>query len=173
MGQDDSDRRTDLLARCDELIGEQAKYASRSKVGYHVCFCVAAFASLATPMLIGYLPAGTYGAKVIEGGVSALGALCLGLLARFKWDRDFVRHSSAVALLKSEKSKFNTRTTPRYAPGAVDAMDTFSTSIEAIYLNEVAEFVEQTRAQEPAASGLDESSAAKHGPKHASTRRSK
>ena len=73
-------------------------------------------------------------------------------MANYRWREDWIRYAVAGETLRSEKTKFLTRTTQDYALAlpSSEAFDNFVYRMESLAISEVSEWRNQlARAQEP------------------------
>jgi hypothetical protein len=133
---DETDYRKAALRRCEMLIKNYEKYSLRAW-RYYTGFQVATLVLAGlTPFLLLY---GSGVPQPIQALPSALAALAAGINAVFHSREDAIRQRITRELLKSERAKFLTRTSPRYGTGVSDAkaLDHFVCRIEELTINEV------------------------------------
>jgi uncharacterized protein DUF4231 len=124
------------LVRCDDLIRYYTTYSLRAW-RYYTGFQVA------TLVLAGFTPflilLGDAVPHALQALPAALAALAAGVNAVFHSREDAIRLRITRELLKSEKAKFETRTSPGYGTDLPDAtaLDHFVCRIEELTINEV------------------------------------
>lgn len=126
-------RRTAAMTRYAQQLAWYERHANSDQLSFKASQVITlAFAAL-TPVLIAFggVPPG------IEAACSAAAAVSAGVLAVFNWRSNWIRFARTAELLKSEKARFDTRTSP-YSSDLDDeaVLNMFMTRIEATALNE-------------------------------------
>ena len=134
-------RRAKALERCAQQVEWYERHARIASRSFTVFQAAAIVLGALTPVLIlvTNLP------KAVQALPAALASIAAGLVAMFRWLENRTRFSYTAEALKSERLKFETRTTPSYATSLADerALENFVARIEEISLREVAEWRSQ------------------------------
>lgn len=137
-------RRTAAMTRYAQQLAWYERHADKDQLGFKASQVITLTFAALTPVLIAFggVPSG------IEAACSAAAAVSAGVLAVFNWRSNWVRFARTAELLKSEKARFDTRTSPYSSDlGDEGVLNMFMTRIEAAALNETNDWgVELARA---------------------------
>ncbi len=129
------------LERCEDQIKWYSWAKRRQRILYQTFQFTAIVLSGLTPVLILWsdLP------KTLQALPAAVAAIASGLIGIFQWKENYSRFGYSAEALKSEKIKFETRTTRRYGAKLDDyeALENFVTRIEALIMDEVTDWRSQ------------------------------
>ena len=144
------------LARCDGMIAWYEQHVVQSRRWYRLFSTATIVLSGLTPILILWpQPPGAAVHPLIQAAPAALAALFATLVANYRWREDWIRYAVAGETLRSEKTKFLTRTTQDYALALPrsEAFDNFVYRMESLAISEVSEWRNQLaqKTNEPAA----------------------
>jgi len=134
------------LKRCEGMIEWYDRSRNRARLWYRGFQTAIILLTGITPLLILWGPDGV--PRWLQAGPPAIAALCAAMIAAYHWREDWVRYTVTAELLRSEKFKYRTRTTPQYAIGLPEpvALDNFMRRIEAVAASEVADWRNQNAA---------------------------
>lgn len=157
MSQADStlNPRERALKRCQENINWYEKAKHRQRLAYQSFQVSAIVLSGLTPVLIlwGDLP------KALQALPAALAAIAARMAGVFQWKESYPRFAYVCEALKSERLKFETRTTAEYGPDLDkhQALDNFVVGREALVMDEVTDWRTQVQkaASSPSRSGQE------------------
>src|SRR5262249_48061094 len=112
--------------------------------------------SAITPVLILWQPGGPTN-PIVQAAPAALAALIAALGTQYRWREDWIRFAVAAETLRSEKSKFERRTTKDYSLSLSDsaAFDNFVFRVESLAISEVSEWRNQLVHKSNDASGSE------------------
>ncbi len=131
------------LKRCQELIDKYGRLRERHRIAYHGLQVAAIALSGITPVLILWtgLP------EVIKALPAALAAIATGVIGIFQWNESYPRCTYVCEALKSERVRFETRTTKAYTATLDDqqALNNFVTNMENIVLSEITDWRSETQ----------------------------
>ena len=126
------------LAQCQQHIEfyDEAKW--RQRIAYQSFQAAVIVLSGLTPILILWSNL----CEALQALPSALAAIAAGLLGIFQWRANYVRFAYVCEALKSERLKFETRTTADYDKGLDDhvALSNFVARMERIVMREVSDW---------------------------------
>ena len=147
---DFSERRRLAIQRCRENINFYARYNRLDGILHHSFQLMAIVLAGITPVLIllSDLP------KAVQALPAALAAVFGSFSGLFHWRDDWVRFGMTAELLKSELTRYLTRSAPNYSLSVIDedALSTFVQRMENLILSETLEW----RRQAIEAAGLAE-----------------
>ena len=126
------------LTQCQQHINWYDKAKDRQRIAYQSFQVAAIVLSGLTPILILWSDL----SKVLQALPAALAAIAIGLLGIFQWRANYVRFSYVCEALKSERLKFETRTTADYDMklDEHEALGNFVTRMEALVMSEVTDW---------------------------------
>ncbi len=144
MGNETSPQQTDTtprglaLAQCQKHIDWYDKAKGRQRIAYQSFQAAVIVLSGLTPILI----LCTDLCEALQALPAALAAIAAGLLGIFQWRANYVRFAYVCEALKSEKLKFETRTTADYDTKLSDhdALSNFVARMERIVMREVSDW---------------------------------
>jgi hypothetical protein len=130
--------RDKALDRCNELIDWYDKTKRQQHIAYQSFQVAAIVLSGVTPSLILW----NHQSKVWQALPAALAGIAMGLIGIFQWRANYVRFGYVCEALKSEKLKFETRTTADYDTklDEHEALGNFVTRMEALVMSEVTDW---------------------------------
>ena len=139
-----AEQRKGALQRCEKMIGWYEQQLTRARRAYRLFGTATILLSSITPILILWQPFGPTN-LIAQATPAALAALFAALLTNYRWREDWVRYAVAAETLRSEKTKFETRTTQDYALSLPDAVafDNFVFRMESLAISEVSEWRNQ------------------------------
>lgn len=126
------------MERCSDAIGWYDKHKGLDRWAFYATQTLAISLGALAPVAVVSLPE----LKWLHALLPALGAIAAGLGASFGFRENWVRFGVTEELLKSERAKFQTRTTPPYATTVADevALSNFVDRVEAIVLSEATQW---------------------------------
>ena len=126
------------LDRCEKLIDWYDKTKRLQRIAYQGFEVAAIVLSGLTPILILWSNL----CEVLQALPAALAGIAIGLLGIFQWRANYVRFGYVCEALKSEKLKFETRTTADYDTKLDEhkALGHFVTRMEALVMSEVTDW---------------------------------
>lgn len=126
------------LTYCQKLIGWYETHKKRQRYAYWVSQIVTVILSGITPILIlvGNIPA------IWQAIPPAIVTINIGLSGVFQWKENYLRFAYTSQALKSEKIRFETRSSKEYdrKMDAADALDRFVTRVDIIAMGEMEEW---------------------------------
>jgi hypothetical protein len=131
------------IQRCEELIARYDSLRNRHRIAYHTLLVASLVLSGITPVLV--LATGL--SPVIQALPAALAAIATGVIGIFQWRDSYPRCTYVCESLRSEETKYRTRTTPAYSSDLADqqALNNFVMRVEAIVINEITDWRAQTQ----------------------------
>lgn len=126
------------LAQCQKHIDFYEGTKTRQRIAYQSFQAAVIVLSGLTPILILWSNL----SEALQALPSALAAIAAGLLGIFQWRANYVRFAYVCEALKSERLKFETRTTADYDKALDDhvALSNFVARMERIVLREVSDW---------------------------------
>jgi Protein of unknown function (DUF4231) len=133
------------LARCDGMLGWYEGRLSRARLWYRLFNTVTVILAAATPVLILWQPPGISISPIWQAAPAALASLFATLIGTYRWREDWIRYTVAAETLRSEKTKYTTRTTQDYGLqlSLGEALDNFVYRMESLAISEVSEWRNQ------------------------------
>ncbi len=131
------------LQRCDGMLDWYERHLTRARLWYRAFNTATVILAAATPVLILWQPAGV--SPIWQAAPAALASLFATLIGSYRWREDWIRYAVAAETLRSERTKFTTRTTQDYglALPASQAFDNFVYRMESLAISEVSEWRNQ------------------------------
>jgi hypothetical protein len=131
------------LGRCDGMIDWYEKHLTRARVCYRIFNTLTVVLAAATPVLILWQPPGV--SVIWQAAPAALASLFATLIGSYRWREDWIRYAVAAETLRSERTKYTTRTTQDYGLTLTesDAFDNFVYRVESLAISEVSEWRNQ------------------------------
>jgi hypothetical protein len=140
------------LERCDGMLAWYETHLGRARLWYRLFNTLTVVLAAATPVLILWQPTGI--SPIWQAAPAALASLFATLIGSYRWREDWIRYAVAAETLRSERSKYLTRTTQDYglALSASEAFDNFVFRMESLAISEVSEWRNQLaqKTNEPA-----------------------
>lgn len=137
-------RNQTALNRCRSLIEWYESNARNARLLYRGFQSAALILSALTPVLILWTQLPT----ALQALPAAIAAIATGLSNMFAWRENWLRFQTAAEFLKSERTRFETRTTAEYRHdlSAQQALENFVNRIEGITLGETGQWHNRARA---------------------------
>jgi len=131
------------LTRCDGMIKWYETHLTRARVCYRIFNTLTVVLAAATPVLILWQPPGV--SVIWQAAPAALASLFATLIGSYRWREDWIRYAVAAETLRSERTKYTTRTTQDYGLTLTDAeaFDNFVYRVESLAISEVSEWRNQ------------------------------
>jgi hypothetical protein len=131
------------LKRCDRMLEWYEEHLVRARLWYRAFNTATVILAAATPVLILWQPSGV--SPIWQAAPAALASLFATLIGTYRWREDWIRYAVAAETLRSERTKFTTRTTQDYGLGLSDseAFDNFVYRMESLAISEVSEWRNQ------------------------------
>jgi hypothetical protein len=132
------------IRRCDEMIHWYQQHLTAARWWYRFFSTATIVLTGLTPVLVLWQPAQPLN-PIVQAAPAALAAVLATLLTSYRWREDWIRFAVAAETLRSEKSKFESRTTQDYSIDLADglALDNFVFRIESLAISEVSEWRNQ------------------------------
>jgi hypothetical protein len=131
------------LERCDAMLAWYEKHLTRARQWYRAFNTATVVFAAATPVLILWQPPGVN--VILQAAPAALASLFATLVGSYRWREDWIRYAVAAETLRSERTKYVTRTTQDYGLSLSDteAFDNFVYRMESLAISEVSEWRNQ------------------------------
>jgi hypothetical protein len=139
------------IERCDRMLAWYEKHLARARVLYRVFSTATVVLAATSPILILWQSGVP---TIMQAAPAALASLFATLVGSYRWREDWIRYAVAAETLRSERTKFTTRTTQDYGLqlSASAAFDNFVYRMESLAISEVSEWRNQLaqKTNEPA-----------------------
>jgi hypothetical protein len=131
------------IERCDGMLAWYETHLARARLWYRVFNTGTVVLAATTPVLILWQPPGV--TPIWQAAPAALASLFATLIGSYRWREDWIRYAVAAETLRSERTKYITRTTQDYGLSLSDseAFDNFVYRMESLAISEVSEWRNQ------------------------------
>jgi hypothetical protein len=143
-------RQEKAIARCDEEIQWYEREKCKKRILYWIFQNAVIVLSALTPLLILWGNAADDGSRqllgvgppsaLVQAIPAALAAMLASIISSYQWREQWTRFGFNAEMLKSERVKFETRTTADYRGDRKAALDTFVARIETLISAEVGDW---------------------------------